>query len=91
MRYGIKAIIIQMLLILVGSIMAIILNHFFISQEMPKAAFFCGFIPIMALGLNTLFGKYVYIRGCINKTERIVYGLFFLLIALVAFIVYYPR
>jgi len=75
-----KAIIIQLILVIVSGTLMIILLVFFRSKGLENFARLSAFIPTTTEGLYILFGKYVYLRGNVTKSERIAYGLFFILI-----------
>ena len=90
MSYNAKAIIIQLLLIIIsGIIIPFKLEQFLKLKELEKLIPFCTFIPFTIFGLYILFGKYVYLKGPVTKPERIGYGLFFLLIVPVLWLIYY--
>ena len=78
MTYNAKAVIIEIILLVVSGIITIGLSVFFESKGYKKMLPACGFIPTTAFGFYILFGKYVYLRGPVTKRTRIIYGLLFL-------------
>ena len=81
LTYNAKAILIQVILLVIGGIIAIKLNSFLELNGFKNVIPFCTFIPLTILGIYIIFGKYVYIRGgVITGTIRLVYGLSLILI-----------
>ena len=81
MSYNTKAVIIQIILLLISVAVMFMLIIFFQSKGLGNLTQYCVFIPTTVLGVYVLFGKYVYIRGfaTVTKPVRIGFGLFFLL------------
>ena len=84
-----KAIIIQIIIILFSGVLTVVLNIYLKAKGLEKLAsysvFFLFFLPI---GIYILFGKYVYIKGIrITKAVRIGWGLFFILLAPVLWLI----
>jgi hypothetical protein len=82
-----KAIIIQTILIIVCGILTIVLSGFFRSNGLEKLEGYCAFIMPTAFGLYILFGKYVYLRGAVTRPTKIRWGLFFLLLMPVIWVI----
>jgi len=80
MTYNAKAITIQIILIISTVIIAFNLGQLFEAKGLQNLTYLCTFIPTTAFGLYILFGKYVYLKGPVTKPVRIIFGLFFLLL-----------
>ena len=88
MTNGNKARVIESIIIIVSIIVMIVLIKYFESKGLAKLTRFCMFIPTTLFGLYIFLGKYVYFRGEIKTiTERIVNGLFFILVMPVVYFV----
>lgn len=80
MSYNAKAIIIELILIIVSVIVMFVLDPFLVSIGLKDFSFLSAFIPTTTFGLYVLFGKYVYLRGPVTKKVRIIFGLYLLLL-----------
>ena len=90
MSYDNKARIILFTIIIVGCIIMGFLFNYFESKGLTIFFIFTPSILPVMLGLNILFGKYVYLCGLvITKRLRIVAGLSFILIVPMIWLIYY--
>ena len=90
MTYDNKARIIFFILIIVSTIIMGISLEYFQSKGLVKMAALSVCILPVTLGLNILFGKYVYLCGLvITKRLRILVGLSFILIVPMIWLIYY--
>jgi len=87
MTYNVKAILIESILMIVCIIVMLVLIDFFQSKELKILEVLSTGILTTTLGFYFIFGKYVYFRGALNKKERIVYGLVFIFIAPVIWLI----
>ena len=88
MTYNTKAVIIEIILIIVSTIVMITLMVFFQSRGLENLARLSTCIVSTTMGLYILFGKYVYLCGVIiTKPLRIGVGLFLLLLMPVSWFV----
>jgi hypothetical protein len=87
MTYNTKAIVIESFLIIGSGILTVLLAIFFDSRGLSRLTQLTPFIPTTVMGLYILFGKYVYFKGPLTKLERIIWGVFFLLMVPVIFVI----
>ena len=90
MTYNAKAILIQLILIVVSGIIMLVLILFFQSSGLKILMLLSSCIMTTTLGFYILFGKYVYLRGVvITKLVRIGVGLFFILLMPTLWLIFY--
>jgi len=88
MTYNAKAILIQFILTIVSGIIMITLILFFESKELKSLSLLSSCLMPTTLGLYILFGKYIYLCGCvITKPLRIVTGLYLILLVPVVWLI----
>ena len=87
-----KARLIQTVLLLVSVIVTMVLFSLLMTKGFVKIASYCSLIPSTTFGSYVLFGKYVFLKGEIRTiSERIRWGLFFLLIGPVIIFIFWIR